>query len=123
MEKYINKELLWKRISAYCEKHAEYSQELFSLIEHLPTYECKRNEVKKIPHCSTSLKKSELSSPNKPYVIKVEWEKTFRGYNAWVCRYGNIVTQSEISAQNCIEKHLKKLQDIGIDTSNFIIGG
>lgn len=123
MEKYINKELLWSRINAFCEKHTEYSQELFSLIEHLPTFEYKRNEVKKIPHRSTALKKSELSSPNEACVIKVEWGKTCRGYDAWVCRYGNIITQSEISAKNCIEKHLKKLQDIGIDTSNFIIGG
>lgn len=51
--------------------------------------------------------------------LKVEWAKTWYGYSAWVCRYGNIVTQSSISPERCFKSHIKKLKSMGIDTSGI----
>ena len=52
--------------------------------------------------------------------LKVRWSKMpFRTYSCWVCRYGNIVTESQISPERCFNAHLKKLQKLGVDISKF----
>lgn len=51
--------------------------------------------------------------------LKVEWAKTWQGYPAWVCRYGNVVSQSQVSAMRCFRTQMRKLKLLGIDTSNI----
>ena len=51
--------------------------------------------------------------------LKVIWAKSRNGYPAWICRYGNVVTQSTVSAMRCFKTQLKKLKSLGIDTSRF----
>ncbi len=51
--------------------------------------------------------------------LKVQWVKTQRGYPAWVCRYGNIISQSTISAMRCFKTQMKKLESLGISTSHI----
>lgn len=51
--------------------------------------------------------------------LKVEWVKTKRGYPAWICRYGNIESQSTISATRCFRTQLRKLRSLGISTSHI----
>lgn len=52
-------------------------------------------------------------------LMKVEWEKTQYGYEAWVCRYGNIVTQSTISPEKCLKNHLVKLKSNGYNVEKI----
>lgn len=51
--------------------------------------------------------------------LKIKWEKTRRGYYAWQCLYGNIITQSSISAEKCFQNTLAKLKSKGIDIHKF----
>lgn len=51
--------------------------------------------------------------------LKVEWVKTRRSYPAWICRYGNIESQSTISATRCFKTQLRKLRSLGISTSRI----
>lgn len=51
--------------------------------------------------------------------MKVEWKKTRYGYEAWECRWGNIVTQSQISPEKCLENHLVKLKSNGYDVEKI----
>ncbi len=51
--------------------------------------------------------------------LKVEWQQTSRGYPAWVCRYGNIESQSVVSATRCFKTQLRKLRSLGINTSHI----
>lgn len=51
--------------------------------------------------------------------LKVEWINTKRGYPAWICRYGNIESQSTVSATRCFRTQLRKLRALGISTSHI----
>ncbi len=51
--------------------------------------------------------------------LKVEWMRIYRGYSAWVCRYGNIESRSRVSPENCFRNELKRLEKAGIDISKF----
>ncbi len=51
--------------------------------------------------------------------LKVEWTRIYRGYSAWVCRYGNIESRSRVSPENCYRNELKRLEKAGIDTTKF----
>lgn len=41
-----------------------------------------------------------------------------RGW-CWVCRYGNIITMSKISAEACDSKHIRKLAAMCLDVSKI----
>lgn len=51
--------------------------------------------------------------------LKVILAKSRNGYPAWICRYGNVVSQSTVSAMRCFKTQLKKLKSLGIDISRF----
>lgn len=51
--------------------------------------------------------------------LKVEWTKTRYGYSAWICRYGNVITQSQISPERCFKMQIKKLISMGTDMSKI----
>lgn len=51
--------------------------------------------------------------------LKVEWKKTWQGYHAWECHYGNVVSQSTVSATKCLKMLLRRLKSLGVDTSHI----
>lgn len=60
-----------------------------------------------------------ISSPTQKIQLSVVWQHTNRGYPAWVCRYGNIASESQKSPEKCFKALLKKLEAMGIDTSKI----
>lgn len=51
--------------------------------------------------------------------LKIYWRKDCYGKYAWICRYGNITTESTLHPQRCYILHMKKLYNKGIDISKI----
>ena len=124
MATFVSKDALWSGMETLCSKYdIPFRRALFDLIERLPTTEYPISDIPKPSRDSISNaarpSSATVLSPKGTTRIEAKWEKTRWGYYAWTCRYGNIITHSKVSPENCIENHLKKLKSLGIDTSRF----
>lgn len=48
-------------------------------------------------------------------MLRPEWKKTRRGYYAWECSWGNIVSESKTSPEKAIRNLMKSLRNNGYD--------
>lgn len=127
MGRYVEIDKVYSGVKFLCEKYniplgggrSSFGKALMKYLEGLPVTEYSKSNGDKAIKTQNVIKVNPISSSINIIQLKVEWEKTNYGYSAWVCRYGNVVTQSTISPERCFETHLKKLKSIGIDTDKI----
>ena len=50
-------------------------------------------------------------------MLMPEWKKTRRGYYAWECNWGNIISESKTSPEKALRNLVKALRNRGYDVN------
>lgn len=50
-------------------------------------------------------------------MLMPEWKKTRRGYYAWECNWGNVISESKTSPEKALRNLVKALRNKGYDVT------
>lgn len=137
MSRYASVEVLQCEIQTLCDKYSikpDFKRYLLRLIEEVPSVEYSAMEA--LEHSADIVTPKNSAHSNKHKVktskpiqtipcqkeqthLEVRYEKTKYGYLAWVCKYGNIISQSTLSPERCFWIQMKKLKAKGVDISTI----